>query len=107
MARFDIVSINKMSCGSSRGLLDMTIAFDKELMQKLVLLKREDKVDGEEQGICTETGTYKYAKTECIHDYKNGQVSALATESNASSLILDETQKYISAGTVSSGKQAV
>ena len=73
MARYNILSINKMSSGDTRGLLDMTIAFDYKLVQSLLLLDKTPKSDGfagEDEAIATETSDYKYAKTEYISDYK-------------------------------------
>ena len=110
MAKYNILSINKMSSGDKRGLLDMTIAFDYKLLQKLLLLDKislssnEDGevVEIEDEAIATETGDYDYARTEFISDFKPiGHKNPLAKEENHNQLILDETQIQIDASSMS------
>ena len=97
-----------MSCGDTRGLLDMTIAFDKNLVDNLILLKREEKIGDFHQGICTESGKYECANTECIYDYNpTNTISRLGLEHNVNNAILNETQKYISAETIDNSKYAI
>lgn len=93
MAQYKIISINKMSAGSRRGLLDMTIALDYTVNQSIYLLGASTlsgSSSTEISGITTESSKYEYAKTDVIEDYYNGARSPLSKEDSKWSLILNE-----------------
>lgn len=109
MAKYNILNINKMTSGDKRGLLDMTIALDYKVLQKLLLLDKislssieDDVIEVEDEAIATETGDYEYARTEFISDFKpENTKNPLAKEENLQQLILDETQVQIDASSMS------
>lgn len=90
-----------MSCGSKRGLIDMDISLDYLAAKDIVLLQGDvlsnDMLSS--VGIATEHGEYSFLRDQYIKDYfkKNSSYRAnpLALETNASSLVLNETQLSI------------
>lgn len=113
MARFKIIRLNKMTCGTRRGLVDMVVEVQDIKPDAFLLpgtnLCSQPNDDFPEPyyagGIATETNTdYEYVKTDAICDYKtNNNKHQLAQEINSSYLIANEDQLSIDPATISGG----
>lgn len=91
MAKFNILSINKMTAGERRGLIDMTISLDYEIAN-ILLLDKTNNNGIEDAGLSV--AKMQEAKTEYISDFKPNDVkNPLAQEVSSTSLVLQEDQK--------------
>ena len=95
MAEYRIVSVNKMSSGARRGVIDMTIALGYAVNDKVFLLDgiSVDVNDPETEDTAIEIeSAYKHSLSEYLGSYKSSNLSnALATEKSLSSIVLNET----------------
>ena len=106
MARYNILRLNKISSGERRGLIDMVIQLDYNVLKDVLLLDAtsadwENHLSIEDTAIRTETGDYAYHRDFFVSDYKPAShKNPLALEDSPSNLILDETQYRISAASI-------
>ena len=106
MARYNILRLNKISSGARRGLVDMVIQLDYNIMKDLLLLDATsadwaNSLSIEDTAIRTETGDYEYCRDFFMSNYNSpAHKNPLATEETPANLILNETQYRISSSTI-------
>ena len=92
MAKFNILSINKMTAGERRGLIDMTISLSYDLANAIVLdgiLSSNETT--EDVAISVESGNPQHARTEYVSDFDPARAkNPLAMEDLSTSILLSE-----------------
>lgn len=91
MAKFNILSINKMTAGERRGLIDMTISLDYRITDLFLLDAVSAFADGPKEVGLSVTAPKEDGRTEYISDFKpSGTKNPLAQEISNASLVLQE-----------------
>lgn len=104
MAQYKILRVNKLTCGSRRGLVDMDIQIQGISPEVYLLPATNINKDGEQDaGIATESNVnYEYARTQAIYDYYDNGKSKIAQEGASEEdlcIMLDEQQPTIALST--------
>ena len=91
MAKFNILSINKMTAGERRGLIDMTISLDYRITDLFLLDAISAFEDSPKEVGLSVAALKDYGRTKYISDFKPaGNKNPLAQEISNVSLVLQE-----------------
>ena len=96
MARYKILQLNKMTCGSRRGLIDMIVQI-QPIAPETCLLAGTDIFGQQYAGIATESNTdYEFARTQPLYCYEpKDNKTPIEQEQSTTNVILTEEQPEI------------
>ncbi len=102
MSRFNVVGLRYMSSGDKCGLLDIRMRPDYMSSPSIHLLKNKNTINVEDEGICTENGSYRLNNTDTIGGYKTkGTAEPVSTGGGA--VLGNEEQHQINYESFSKG----